>query len=72
MTTINKLFSEWQEAKANYALPDSTVDIGNIYHFACAFEEKLADTMRELEALQSSKHDKENDERRKFAAEWIK
>ena len=51
MSAPINLMSEWQQVKADYALPDSTVDIGNMYHYARAFEEKLADTMRENKLL---------------------
>lgn len=50
---MDKLMSEWQATKADYALPNSDVDLGNLYYYACAFEELLADIMRENERLKA-------------------
>lgn len=49
----DKLLSDWNLAKIEYALPNSSVDMDELYHFACGFEKQLAETIRELAQVKS-------------------
>ncbi len=44
--TIQKTFDEFEELCADYALPNSIVDIGNMYFYAGKFEELLKASMQ--------------------------
>lgn len=52
--TIQKTLEEFKGTKVDYALPNSDVDIGNMYFYACRFEEALRSTLFREAMLRNS------------------